>query len=173
MSFLFGKSKKTPSALPAATREIASSHGPETRVPTANGMNGPINGMERRGTIQNQALSQAPSVNGSLESMRGPGMATPLGEPSKDLPLRARAESDLNVSGCPRREQSQSTSAQTPCLPLFRDHEATRSGLTEAHLGNHHIRGLSGGSTSQRTFHPFPDMALRSTPRPRKRAGYT
>jgi hypothetical protein len=95
MSFLgFGKSKKNQStALPAATREIASSHGPDTRVPTANGIAGlaNANGMERRGTIQNQTQ---PSVNTSLESMRG--MATPLAEPGKAM--RERAESDLTVS---------------------------------------------------------------------------
>ncbi|KAF2433020.1 hypothetical protein EJ08DRAFT_104737 [Tothia fuscella] len=103
MSFLgFGKSKKQQSsALPAATRDIASSHGPETRVPTANGgfitPNGP-NGMDRsRPNIQpsqsqSQSQSQGASVNTSLESMRG--MATPLGEPVKEM--RSRAESDLN-----------------------------------------------------------------------------
>jgi hypothetical protein len=95
MSFLgFGKSKKNQStALPAATRDIASSHGPETRIPTANGIAGPpgSSGMERRGTIQNQSQ---PSVNTSLESMRG--MATPLAEPGKVM--RERAESDLSVS---------------------------------------------------------------------------
>jgi hypothetical protein len=95
MSFLgFGKSKKNqPNALPAATREIASSHGPETRIPTANGLGGPRDGMERRGTIQNQ--SAGASVNASLESMRGMDTAGP--EPVKMM--RPRAESDLNVSG--------------------------------------------------------------------------
>jgi hypothetical protein len=99
MSFLgFGKSKKSQgSALPAAQRDIASSHGPETRIPTANGIAGPplaeTNGMQRRGTVGNGQSQQA-SVNASLESMRG--MATPLAEPGKGV--RERAESDVNVS---------------------------------------------------------------------------
>jgi hypothetical protein len=148
MSFLgFGKSKKNQStALPAATRDIASSHGAESRVPTANGIVSPSgvepNGMQRRGTVGNQ--SQQASVNASLESMRG--MATPLAEPGKAL--RERAESDLNVSAA--KETLAAMMLDQACgqtcrqrLMDIRAHEATRSAPMERPRETHPIRGRS------------------------------
>jgi hypothetical protein len=132
MSFLgFGKSKKNQSsALPAATRDIASSHGPDTRVPTANGIASPANpnGMERRGTIQNhsQPQSQQPSVNTSLESMRG--MATPLAEPGKAM--RERAESDLSVRAEVLGEMLTDETGQ--CLTKANDSQGSRSNSVRA-----------------------------------------
>jgi hypothetical protein len=98
MSFFgIGKSKKNQnSSLPAATRDISSSHGPDTRSNTANGLNGPNGprqGIERVGTLPTNQ-SAVPSANPSLESMRAIDMAGP--EPGKVL--RQRAESDLTVS---------------------------------------------------------------------------
>lgn len=94
MSFFgIGKSKKNQnSSLPAATRDISSSHG-DTRSNTANGSNGPRQGIERTGTLPT-SQSAGPSANASLESMRGTDMSAP--EPGKGL--RPRAESDLGVS---------------------------------------------------------------------------
>ncbi|KAE9983892.1 hypothetical protein Vi05172_g9889 [Venturia inaequalis] len=91
MSFFgIGKSKKNQnSSLPAATRDISSSHG-DTRSNTANGSNGPRQGIERTGTLPT-SQSAGPSANASLESMRGTDMSAP--EPGKGL--RPRAESDL------------------------------------------------------------------------------
>lgn len=91
MSFLFGKSKKSqPNALPAATRDIASSHGPDTRIPTANGIARPGDALDRRPQLQSVGT-------GSLESMKGLDMV-PGPEPGKLQMMRQRAESDAGVS---------------------------------------------------------------------------
>lgn len=96
MSFFgIGKSKKNQnSSLPAATRDISSSHG-DTRSNTANGANGPRQGIERTGTAPT-TQSAGPSANPSLESMRATDLSSSAPEPGKVL--RQRAESDLSVS---------------------------------------------------------------------------
>jgi len=87
MSFLFGKKNKQQqaNALPPATREITSSHGPGQPPPAANGANG-LNGLngpnpanpaptrdvvERpRGGSQTQNSTPGGSVNNSLSSLQ-------------------------------------------------------------------------------------------------------
>ena len=93
MAFLFGKSKKgQASALPAAARDISSSHGGESRILTSSGVDSPRDGMPRRGTVGTQQTPpQSASANSSFSS--APAMKTP--EP--DIKMRNRAESDLTV----------------------------------------------------------------------------
>jgi hypothetical protein len=92
MSFLWGKKGKAPppGGLPPAAREISSSHGPDTRIPSANGMVGPREGVERRGTV---GTAQAPS---------GPPPAAIIqkvnGEPPQRPVTRERSDSDFGVS---------------------------------------------------------------------------
>jgi hypothetical protein len=93
MSFLWGKGKKPPSTggLPPATREISSSHGPDTRIPSANGMAGPREGIERRGTVgTTQPPPAAPSATAIAPKING--------DPQRIT--RERSESDFGVS-CP------------------------------------------------------------------------
>lgn len=91
MSFLFGKSKKGQgSALPAATRDISSAHGGESRIPTANSLDGPRDGMQRRGTVGAQQTPPSGSANSSFSAS--------MKSPEPDVKMRGRAESDLNVS---------------------------------------------------------------------------
>lgn len=86
MSFLFGKkSKAQPSALPAASREISSSHGQPQQAPVLNGA--PIRDAEKTSS-QGSA-----SVNNSLNSLQNPGNA-PTPEPKA---LRERADSSAQV----------------------------------------------------------------------------
>ncbi|QDS68497.1 hypothetical protein FKW77_010864 [Venturia effusa] len=94
MSFFgIGKSKKNQnSSLPTATRDVASSHG-DPRTNTANGLNGPRQGIERTGTLPT-SQSAGPSANPSLESMRG----TDTTAPESGKGMRQRAESDLSGS---------------------------------------------------------------------------
>lgn len=89
MSFIFGRGKKNQATggLPNATREISSSHGPDTRTPATNAVAGVRDGIERRGTV-----GQQPSTAiGPLASFEK-GVTSP--EPSV---MRPRAESDVNV----------------------------------------------------------------------------
>ena len=150
MSFLFGKSKKSqPNApgLPAATRDITSSHG-ETRIPTANGLPGSRDALDRRPGLQNQRSGHA-----SLESMRGGDV--PAGpEPGKIM--RPRAESDLSVCTIWQAEFAE------PCyfvaaraIPAVVSHRttvanitprvrvATQFGQLDPHRETHLTRGLS------------------------------
>lgn len=93
MSFIFGRGKRSQATngLPAATREISSSHGPDTRTPATNTVAGIRDGIERRGTV-----GQQPSTTiGSLASFEK-GVTSP--EPSV---MRPRAESDANVRTFP------------------------------------------------------------------------
>ncbi|KAK1911026.1 hypothetical protein P3342_011628 [Pyrenophora teres f. teres] len=97
MSFLFGKkNKQQANALPPATREITSSHGPGQPPPTANGANGniaasgppPRDVVERpRGGSQTQNSTPAGSVNNSLSSLQN----APTPEPKA-----LREKTDLN-----------------------------------------------------------------------------
>lgn len=84
MSFLFGKSKKAqqPQAIPAVYRDISSSHGAESRIPTANGINA------ARGPVPNQTpgASVNNSMNSSINSLNNDGRVA-----------RERAESDVTV----------------------------------------------------------------------------
>jgi hypothetical protein len=88
MSFLFGKSKKNQPAALSATRDIASSHGPDSRMPTTNGLAGPREGMERRATVGNQTPDVG--INSSLSSIN------PI-DPPRISGSRDRAESDVSV----------------------------------------------------------------------------
>jgi hypothetical protein len=96
MAFLWGKNKKTsgPNGLPPATREISSSHGPDTRGASQNGMYPSREAgveRERRGTIgSTQQPPGAPTT--------GPMIAMKNGEPHRLFPARERSESDLGVS---------------------------------------------------------------------------
>ncbi|KAH9866442.1 hypothetical protein IAQ61_008447 [Plenodomus lingam] len=92
MSFLFGKKNKpSPSALPAATREITSSHGQTPQPASLNGAaTRDISFEKNRAGAQSQTPTPGGSVNNSLSSLQNPGLSsTP--EPKA---LRERAESN-------------------------------------------------------------------------------
>lgn len=91
MSFLFGKKSKPPAgALPPATREITSSHGPGPQVANINGAVA-RDPEKARGGSQGQTPTPGGSVNNSLSSLQGQGgNATP--EPKA---LRERSDSQV------------------------------------------------------------------------------
>jgi hypothetical protein len=93
MSFLFGKkNKQQSSALPAATREITSSHGQGPPAPAVNG--GGIRDVDKsRPGPQVQTPTPGGSVNNSLSSLQNPANAT-TPEPKA---LRDRADSNMQV----------------------------------------------------------------------------
>jgi hypothetical protein len=93
MSFLFGKkNKQQANALPAATREITSSHGPATPPVAPNG--GPIREVEKsRPGPQMQTSTPGGSVNNSFSSLNQGSVNTP--EPKA---LRERADPNSQVS---------------------------------------------------------------------------
>lgn len=160
MAFFFGKSKKgQASALPAATRDIQSSHGAESRIPTATNLDGSRDGLLRRGTVGTQQSPQASSVNSSFTST--PSMKTP--EP--DVKMRNRADSDLNVSSCRLESEfaianrSCSLGPDPPVASLLRQNRRTR--------------GLSGNWTSLPASLPSRDTALPPTPSLPKKDGST
>jgi hypothetical protein len=94
MSFLFGKSKKHQNtALPAATRDISSSHGQGSLIPTANGLGG-RDPEKARGGPPTQTPTPGSSVNNSLNSLQAP-TNTSSPEPKT---LRERSDSELHVS---------------------------------------------------------------------------
>lgn len=78
MSFLFGKKNKQqqqPGALPAATREISSSHGQGPPPAAINGAG--IRDIEKsRPGPQTQTPTPGGSVNNSLSSLQNPGSVT-------------------------------------------------------------------------------------------------
>ncbi|KAH7078587.1 hypothetical protein FB567DRAFT_139063 [Paraphoma chrysanthemicola] len=93
MSFLFGKkNKQQSSALPAATREITSSHGQAPPAPLLNG--GGVRDVEKsRPPPQAQTPTPGGSVNNSLSSLQNqPNATTP--EPKA---LRERADSNAQA----------------------------------------------------------------------------
>ena len=98
MSFLFGKKNKQQqqqqsSALPPATRNISSSHGQGSQIPTANGA-GARDPENDRSAPATQTVTPGTSVNNSLSSLQGPSnTASP--EPKA---LRERSDSDFQVS---------------------------------------------------------------------------
>ncbi|KAF2752339.1 hypothetical protein M011DRAFT_393400 [Sporormia fimetaria CBS 119925] len=97
MSFLFGKKSKQPqgNALPPATREISSSHGPGSQIPgPAAGGRDPEKG---RGQPP-QMTTPGTSVNNSLNSLHDPNAAT--GRKSRE-----RSDSDHQGSRGPRNPQ--------------------------------------------------------------------
>ncbi|KAF2192504.1 hypothetical protein K469DRAFT_735480 [Zopfia rhizophila CBS 207.26] len=101
MSFLFGKkNKQQNNALPAATREISSSHGQGSQIPTANGLSG-RDPEKSRGGPQMQTPTPGASVNNSLSSLQNPG-STASPEPKT---LRDRSESDYQNPRNPRNNQ--------------------------------------------------------------------
>jgi hypothetical protein len=92
MSFLFGKKSKQPSnALPPATREITSSHGPGQPPPAA--VNGAASrDVEKpRGGPSSQTSTPGGSVNNSLSSLQNPANA-PTPEPKA-----LREKTDTNI----------------------------------------------------------------------------
>ncbi|CAO2657683.1 Nn.00g038090.m01.CDS01 [Neocucurbitaria sp. VM-36] len=96
MSFLFGKKNKQqqPGALPAATREISSSHG---QGPTPAAINGGTRDVEKnRGGPQTQTPTPGGSVNNSLSSLQNPANVT---TPESKV-LRERVDPNAqNVNG--------------------------------------------------------------------------
>lgn len=115
MSFLFGKKNKQQqqqqgNALPPATRDITSSHGQGSQIPTANG-SGAKDPEKGRGGPQTQTPTPGTSVNNSLNSLQTPGnTASP--EPKT---LRDRADSDHQVSD-PTHEEAR---LRLPCNSLL------------------------------------------------------
>ncbi|KAF2757426.1 hypothetical protein EJ05DRAFT_389232 [Pseudovirgaria hyperparasitica] len=96
MSFLFGKSKKNQnSALPAATRDLGSSHGQNSSIPVANGgLVGPRNVDNGRNTP-----TQGASVNNSQNSLSGSMQSQLQGQEPKSLAVRPDGESQQLVRG--------------------------------------------------------------------------
>ncbi|KAF2476311.1 cell polarity protein-like protein [Lindgomyces ingoldianus] len=95
MSFLFGKKNKQQqqqqnNALPPATRDISSSHGPGSQIPTANGLSGRDPEKGRGVPPPTQTPTPGASVNNSLSSLQNPA-TTASPEPKT---LRDRADSD-------------------------------------------------------------------------------
>src|ERR1700722_7127404 len=94
MSFLFGKSKKHQNtALPTATRDISSSHGQCSLIPTANGLGGRAPEKARCGP-RTHTPTTVSSGNNSLNSLQAP-TNPPSPEPKT---LRERSDSELHVS---------------------------------------------------------------------------
>jgi hypothetical protein len=92
MSFLFGKSKKSQNTgLPAATRNITSSHGQGSSIPVANGS---FNGADEKARGQVNTPTPGGSANNSLNSLQG-GIGGAAPEPKT---LRERSASDVYVS---------------------------------------------------------------------------
>ncbi|KAH8719362.1 cell polarity protein-like protein [Phaeosphaeriaceae sp. PMI808] len=91
MSFLFGKKKQQANALPAATREITSSHG---QGPQPAALNGALREVEKgRPGPQAQTTTPSGSVNNSISSLHNPpNPSTP--EPKA---LRERSDSSAQV----------------------------------------------------------------------------
>ncbi|ORY09193.1 hypothetical protein BCR34DRAFT_375419 [Clohesyomyces aquaticus] len=90
MSFLFGKkNKQQNNALPAATRDITSSHGPGSQIPTVNGAGAREPEKPRSGPPA-QTPTPGASVNNSLSSLQNPA-TTASPEPKT---LRDRSDSD-------------------------------------------------------------------------------
>ncbi|KAF2265300.1 hypothetical protein CC78DRAFT_553042 [Lojkania enalia] len=91
MSFLFGKkNKQQNSALPPATRNISSSHGQGSQIPTVNG-SGSLDVEKNRSGPQAQSATPGVSVNNSLSSLQNP-TNTSSPEPKA---LRDRSDSDF------------------------------------------------------------------------------
>jgi hypothetical protein len=97
MSFLFGKKNKQQSnALPAATREITSSHGPTPPAAAPNGA--PVRDIEKqRPGPQSQTSTPGGSVNNSFSSLNQPPNA------STPEPKALRERNDSNGQVCTRR----------------------------------------------------------------------
>jgi hypothetical protein len=95
MSFLFGKkNKQQTNALPAATREITSSHGPGQPTPPAAPNGGPIRDVEKsRPGPQMQTATPERSVNNSFSSLNQAAVNAP--EPKA---LRERADPNNQVN---------------------------------------------------------------------------
>lgn len=94
MSFLFGKKNKQPSsALPAATREITSSHGQGPPPAAINGVVAARDMEKSRGGPQSQTSTPGGSVNNSLSSLQNPSTTT-TPEPKA---LRERGDPNAQV----------------------------------------------------------------------------
>jgi hypothetical protein len=175
MSFLFGKSKKNqPVAVSAATRDLASSHGPDSRMPTTNGLAGPREGMERRATVGNQTPDVG--INSSLNSIN------PI-DPPRMSSSRDRAESDVSVArnhlhvppSCPAPLSLLQNLLSTPLPPSLtnapsRSPEQDRYEVDpqqQPHQGTLPILGRSVLWPLLRISRPFHATALPSTRLPR------
>lgn len=100
MSFLFGKKNKQQSnALPPATREVTSSHGPAPQAAPPNGPAVREKENNRPGPQPQTSTSTTPSgsVNNSLSSLQGHDGGAIVPEPKA---LRERAGSNAQVRRC-------------------------------------------------------------------------
>jgi len=178
MAFLFGKSKKgTGAALPAATRDISSAHGPESRIPTATSLDGPRDGMQRRGTVGTQQTPPGSSINTSFTS--APSMKSP--EPGSDVKMRTRADSDLNVS--PYLDESHLLSILLESISLIDlELSLTLHRVEPVHFAvppvdyqaaNHSIHGLNDSYSFRLECPPSLDTAPPSIQLHLKKDGYT
>jgi hypothetical protein len=95
MSFLFGKKNKQPAnALPAATRDITSSHGPGQATPPVAPNGAPVRDVEKtRPGPQTQTPTPDRSVNNSLSSLQN----QPLANAPEPKALRDRADPNSQV----------------------------------------------------------------------------
>ncbi len=124
MSFLFGKkSKQQSNALPPATREITSSHGPGQPPPAVNG-NASREIEKTRGAPQSQTPTPGGSVNNSLSSLQNPA-TVPTPEPKA---LREKADTTIQVRcmtspAC--RACADCRRTRTPDLPATRQTRPT------------------------------------------------
>ena len=102
MSFLFGKkSKQQSNALPAATREIKSSHGPNGPQPAS--LNGPPREKDGpRPGPQPQTNTSTPngSVNNSLSSLQGREAAQAVAPEPKALRERGGSNEQVRDLHC-------------------------------------------------------------------------
>jgi hypothetical protein len=96
MSFLFGKKNKQPAnALPAATRDITSSHGPGQATPPVAPNGAPVREVEKtRAGPQMQTPTPERSVNNSLSSLQN----QPLANAPEPKALRDRADPNSQVN---------------------------------------------------------------------------
>ncbi|KAF2738450.1 hypothetical protein EJ04DRAFT_587071 [Polyplosphaeria fusca] len=147
MSFLFGKkNKQQATGLPPATRNISSSHGPGSQIPTANGTPG-ADAEKGRGALQPTAASTpGASVNNSLSSLQN------AGNPEQKA-LRERSDSDFqnprnarNPQDSPYPWSARKLNFTTSATPFPRYGPAINS--TASKDGVIYIMGgLVGGST--------------------------
>ena len=166
MSFLFKSSKKgsaIPNGLPPATRDIKSSDGPQSQIPTLNGM---MNGSKPGSPTPHQQGS----VNNSLNSVGGDGRsnsAPPQEELARKQLMRTQQE---GMTGPPRGPPSpeqkmlRESSREPVCFKIdgcvicrmliilcdSHSNIAVRSSLHSAHRRSilPHIRGRNEDSTS-------------------------
>ncbi|KAF2007519.1 hypothetical protein P154DRAFT_120301 [Amniculicola lignicola CBS 123094] len=153
MSFLFGKKNKQQSnALPAATRDIGSSHGPGSQIPTTNGAGG-RDPEKARDRAQGQTPTPGGSVNNSISSLTntGPGAigaSAPSGDakaprdrPDADFQRSARNPQDSPYPWSSRRLNFTTTANPFPRYGPAINSAASKDGVVYI------MGGLVGGAT--------------------------